>query len=56
MTREVGGAGLGLAICKGFIEAHQGTIWVVDAHPGSAFSFSLPAYVKVKESETGKRL
>ena len=42
LTRTVGGAGLGLAICKGFIEAHGGHIRVTDAHPGAAFSFWLP--------------
>jgi len=30
------------SIGKGFIEAHDGHIWVTDAHPGAAFSFSLP--------------
>ncbi|RME82690.1 MAG: GAF domain-containing protein [Caldilineae bacterium] len=37
-----GGAGLGLAICKGFVEAHGGKIWVEDARPGAVFAFSLP--------------
>ncbi len=41
-TRGMGGAGLGLAICKGFVEAHGGRIWVQDGHPGSVFAFSLP--------------
>jgi PAS domain S-box-containing protein len=38
------GAGLGLAICRGLIEAHGGRIWV-DTHegPGSTLSFTLPA-------------
>ena len=37
------GAGLGLAICRGLIEAHDGRIWV-DAHegPGTTISFTLP--------------
>jgi K+-sensing histidine kinase KdpD len=37
------GAGLGLAICQGIIEAHGGKIWV-DSEPGQGakFSFSLP--------------
>ena len=42
LTRTVGGAGLGLAICKGFIEAHDGHITVSNAHPGAAFTISLP--------------
>jgi signal transduction histidine kinase len=38
------GAGLGLAICKGLIEAHGGDIWVQDQPgPGATISFSLPA-------------
>ncbi|MCO6451683.1 MAG: GAF domain-containing protein [Caldilineales bacterium] len=40
--RRIGGAGLGLAICKGFVEAHGGRIWVQDAHPGALFAFSIP--------------
>jgi two-component system sensor histidine kinase KdpD len=38
------GAGLGLAICSGIIEAHGGTIWVEErAGGGSVFKFTLPA-------------
>jgi PAS domain S-box-containing protein len=39
------GAGLGLAICKGLIEAHGGRIWVGDRHPpGTTVSFTLPRF------------
>lgn len=43
-TREVGGAGLGLAICKEIAEAHGGTL-EADSAPGagSVFTASLPA-------------
>jgi PAS domain S-box-containing protein len=37
------GAGLGLAICKGIIEAHGGKIWIQDqSAPGTTISFTVP--------------
>jgi two-component system sensor histidine kinase KdpD len=37
------GAGLGLAICKGLIEAHGGHIWIADQSvPGTTVAFTLP--------------
>jgi two-component system sensor histidine kinase KdpD len=39
----VGGAGLGLTICRGIIAAHGGRIWT-EPRPGggAAFRFTLP--------------
>lgn len=37
------GAGLGLAICKGLIEAHGGQIWIKNkTTPGATISFTIP--------------
>ena len=42
-SREHGGAGLGLAISKGIVEAHGGAIWAERVQPhGARFSFTLP--------------
>jgi len=42
-SRETGGAGLGLAIARGIVEAHGGEIIVESSlGNGSAFSFTLP--------------
>src|SRR5712692_9376510 len=40
--RHSSGTGLGLTICKAFIEAHGGAIWVESSVQGTTISFSLP--------------
>ncbi len=36
------GFGMGLAIVRGIVEAHEGRIWIEDSGKGSKFVFDLP--------------
>jgi signal transduction histidine kinase len=48
--RRFGGAGIGLAIVKRIIDAHDGNIWVEsEVNQGSTFYFSLPKSLEPTE-------
>ncbi|GAB4527446.1 MAG: hypothetical protein Fur0018_13040 [Anaerolineales bacterium] len=42
LTRSASGAGLGLAICQGFIRAHGGRIWIEESLHGTTIALFLP--------------
>ncbi|MFY9301157.1 MAG: HAMP domain-containing sensor histidine kinase [Candidatus Nitrosotenuis sp.] len=46
LTREKGGSGLGLSICRGIIETHGGRIMLESAPSGTTVIFSLPKHDK----------
>ena len=48
--KNVAGTGIGLYICKAFVESHGGSISVRSReHEGSSFSFTVPTYASVQD-------
>jgi signal transduction histidine kinase len=47
-TTKENGMGMGLAICRSVIDAHQGRLWATSGEgPSTTFSFTLPVQAGV---------
>ena len=52
LTRLASGAGLGLAICQGFVRAHGGKVWVESQEVGACIAFLIPLNEKIEMRES----
>ncbi len=55
LTHTAPGSGLGLTICQGFVQAHDGKIWSEPRKKGACIAFSLPIEKKVIAQNHGSR-
>lgn len=54
LVRQFEGAGIGLSIVKGLVEAHGGEVWVTSEYgAGSRFCFTVPVEKRLPMSENG---
>ena len=54
LTLPAAGAGLGLAIARGFIRAHGGEIWLEPSSKGTCVALSIPLSAPLERAESGE--